>query len=61
MVGGSYEVLDIEAKRAIDVGPSLSLKIHERGEGSIKPGRHVFVTKVGTEESMEFLRRYTGE
>ena len=30
-VGGEYEALDLDAKRAIDVGTRLPLKIHERG------------------------------
>ena len=51
-VGGAYESLEINTKRAIDMGIRMALKIHERGEGAIKPGRHVFITKVGTEESI---------
>ena len=60
-VGGAYEALDIDAKRVIDMKNSLVLKIHERGEGAVKTGRHVLVPKVGTEEHiMDFLKRYTG-
>ena len=29
-VGGAYEDLELDAKRAIDMGTSLTLKIHER-------------------------------
>ena len=47
MVGGSYKALEIDAKRSIDMGTRLSLKIHEKGEGSVKPRGHVFVPKVG--------------
>ena len=35
IVGGAYEALEIDAKRAINMGTRLALKIHERGEGSI--------------------------
>ena len=45
----------------IHMGTRLSLKIHERGEGAIKPGRHIFVPKVGMEERiMDFLKRCVG-
>ena len=61
MVGGAYEALEINSKRAIDMGTRLDLNIHKRGEGSIKPVRNVFVPKVGMEERiMEFLKRYAG-
>ena len=43
------------------MGTWLALKIYEKGEGYVKPGRHVFVPKVGTEERIiEFLKRYAG-
>ena len=59
-VGVAYEALDLDAKRAIDMGNRLDLKIHKRGEGAAKSGRRGFVPKVGTEERiMEFLKRYT--
>ena len=59
MVGGSYKALELDVKRAIDMGTRLALKIHEGGEGSAKPGRHVFVPKVGAEEHMmDFIKRY---
>ena len=39
----------------------MSLKIHDRGEVDLKPGRHVFVPKVETEERiMDFLNKYAG-
>ena len=61
-VGRSYEALTLNAERAIDTGTRLALKIHERGEGAVKPGRRVFVPKVGTEERiMDFLKRYVRE
>ena len=38
------------------MGTRLTLKINERGELAVKPGRHVFVLKVRTEERiMNFL------
>ena len=43
------------------MGTRLALKIHERVEGAVKPGRHGFVLKVGTEERiMHFLKMYVG-
>ena len=60
-MGGAYDTSKCDAKRAINMGTRLSLKIHKRGEVSIKPGRHVFVLKVGTEErKMDFFKRYAG-
>ena len=50
----------INSKRAINMGNRLALKIHERGEGAVKPGRHRFVPKFGTEERiMDFLKSNT--
>ena len=55
---GAYESLKHDAKCVIDMGARLALKIHKRGEVAIKPGRHVFVPKVRTEERiMDFLKR----
>ena len=60
-VGGAYEALEINTKREIDMGTRLALKMHERGKGAVKPRRHIFVPKVGTEErTMEFLKMYAG-
>ena len=60
-MGGAYEALELEAKRAIDMGTRLALKIHKRGGGAVKPGRHVFVLKVRTEEHMmDFIKSFTG-
>ena len=57
-VGGAYKALELDAKCAIEMGTRLAMKIHKRGERDVKPGRHVFFTKVGTEERiMDFLRR----
>ena len=49
-MGGAYKVLELNSKRAVDMGTRLDLKIHERGEGAAKYGRRGFVPKVGTEE-----------
>ena len=60
-MGEAYEALNIDAKRAIDMVTRLPLKINERGEVSVKSGRHGFVPKVGTEERMmDFLKRFVG-
>ena len=61
MVVGAYEALELEDKHAIAMGTRMALKIHERGEGDVKPGRHVLVPKVGTEDCIiDFLKRYVG-
>ena len=61
-MGGEYEALRINAKRATDMGTRMEPKIHKRGEGAVKPVRYVFVPKFGTEECiMEFIKRYAGE
>ena len=61
-MGGAYEALDINVKRFINMETGLPLKIHKRGEGAVKPGRHRFVPKVGTEEGiMDSLKGYAGE
>ena len=49
-VGGSHKALELDAKRDIDMGTRLALKIHERGKGDVKPRGHIFVPKIGTEE-----------
>ena len=60
-MGGAYEALDLNAKRAIDMGTRLTLNIHGRGDGAVKPVRHGFVPKVGTEECMMgFLKMFAG-
>ena len=60
-MGGEYEALDLDTKYAIDIVTRPTFKIHERGEGDVKLGRHRFVTKVRTEERMmDFLKRFVG-
>ena len=46
-MGGAYESLEIDVNCSINMGTRLDLKIHERGEGSVKPGRHGLVPKLG--------------
>ena len=61
MVGGSYEALKLDVKRAIEMVTRLPLKIYEKGEGDVKLGRYGFVPKVSTEERMmDFLKRFVG-
>ena len=58
-MGGAYDAFEIDTNFNIEMGTRMELKIHERGEGSVKPGRHRFVPKVGTREHiMDFLKRY---
>ena len=55
-VGVSHEALKLDAKRTVDMGTRLALKIHERGDEAIKPKRHVFVPRFRTKEQiMAFL------
>ena len=61
MMGGSYKALELNTKRVINMITRLAPNTHNRREGAVKPRRHVFVQKVGTEEHiMEFLKRYVG-
>jgi len=48
-IGGAYEALELDAKRAIDMGTRLALKIHD---DSIVPGKHSLKASVGAEEKM---------
>ena len=58
--GGLYEYLELEFND-IDMVTNLPLKIHERGELTVKPGIHVFIPKVGTEDHvMNIIKRFTG-
>jgi len=38
-IGGAYEALELDAKRAIDMGTRLALKIADK---SVIPGKHIF-------------------
>ena len=58
-VGLLYEALKLNAKRAIDMGNMMTLKIHERGEGDVKLVRNGLVPKFGMEgRMMDFLKRF---
>jgi 2,4-dienoyl-CoA reductase (NADPH2) len=48
-IGGAYAAGELDAKRAIDMGTRLALKIHEP---NVVPGRHVFAAEVGVEEKI---------
>jgi 2,4-dienoyl-CoA reductase (NADPH2) len=53
-IGGAYAAGELDAKRAIDMGTRLAVRIHEPG---IVPGKHVFSANVGVEEKMYSLMR----
>ena len=53
-IGGAYAAGELDAKRAIDMGTRLALKIHE---SNVRPGQHVFAAKPGVEEKMYHLLR----
>ena len=58
MMGGSYEALKLNGKHTINMKTRLALNIHGRREGSVKPGRYIFIQKFGMEGlRMEFLKR----
>ncbi len=55
-IGGAYKAGELDAKRAIDMGTRLALKIHEN---DVVPGAHVFQSPVGVEEKMfDMLKRF---
>lgn len=55
-IGGAYKAGELDAKRAIDMGTRLALKIHEK---DVVPGAHVFQAPVGVEEKMfQLLHRF---
>ena len=61
MVGGLYKALELDDKRAIDMGTRMALKIPLRGEVTVKPGKHIFIPKVRKEDRMmHFLKTYVG-
>lgn len=51
-IGGAYAAGELDAKRAIDMGTRLAIRIHEP---DIVPGKHVFKAKTGVEEKMFHL------
>lgn len=55
-IGGAYEAGELDAKRAIDMGTRLALKIHDE---RVIPGKHKFEAAMGAEEKMqEVLKRW---
>ena len=49
LIGGAFQAGELDAKRAIDMGTRLALKIHEPG---VVPGKHVFASAPSVEEKM---------
>lgn len=55
-IGGAYHAGELDAKRAIDMGTRLALKIHDT---AVVPGKHVFSAEEGVEEQMfHLLKRF---
>jgi len=48
-IGGAYEAAELDAKRAIDMGTRLALKI---SDASVVPGKHKFKAPIGAEEKL---------
>lgn len=48
-IGGAYEASELDAKRAIDMGTRLALKIKD---DNVVPGKHSFNADIGAEEKM---------
>ena len=57
LIGGAYAAGELDAKRAIDMGTRLAIKIHDAG---VVPGKHVFSAPIGIEEKLYgLLRRFS--
>jgi 2,4-dienoyl-CoA reductase (NADPH2) len=55
-IGGAYQAGELDAKRAIDMGTRLALKIHHP---EVVPGQHVFTSEPNVEEAMfKMLKRF---
>ncbi len=55
-IGGAYEAGELDAKRAIDMGTRLAIRIHE---SDVVPGKHKFQDSVGPEEKLnQVFRRF---
>jgi len=55
-IGGAYAAGELDAKRAIDMGTRLALKISDQ---SVTPGKHEFRSGAGAEEKMfQLLKRF---
>ena len=48
-IGGAYEAGELDAKRAIDMGTRLALRIKD---DKVVPGQHVFNADIGAEEKL---------
>ena len=48
-IGGAYEAGELDAKRAIDMGTRLALRIKD---DDVVPGKHAFHADIGAEEKM---------
>lgn len=46
-IGGAYEASELDAKRAIDMGTRLALRMND---DDVVPGKHVFHADIGAEE-----------
>jgi len=56
VIGGAYEAGELDAKRAIDMGTRLAVRIHD---DHVIPGKHKFEAPVGAEEKMQqVLKRW---
>jgi len=56
-IGGAYKAGELDAKRAIDMGTRLAIRIHEP---NVTPSNYVFSAPVGTEEKMfQLLKRFS--
>ena len=56
LIGGAYQAGELDAKRAIDMGTRLAMRIHE---DDLVPGKHVVQPEPGVEEKLfALLRRF---
>lgn len=56
-IGGAFKAGELDAKRAIDMGTRLALRIHDP---KVTPGNHVFQSAVGVEEKIfQVLKRFS--
>lgn len=50
VIGGAYEAGELDAKKAIDMGTRLAVKIHD---DHVIPGKHKFEAPMGAEEKLQ--------
>lgn len=56
LIGGAYKAGELDAKRAIDMGTRLAMRIHEE---TLVPGKHVETPEPGVEEKLySLLQRF---